>query len=60
MVRVRIPSTAALHRIQMRRLRHNMETLAKVRGIASDASFDGCGDRDLVRDLGFRGLPATG
>jgi len=28
MVRVRIPSTAALHRIQMRRLRHNMETLA--------------------------------
>jgi integrase len=39
-------------------LRHTAVSLAKVRGIASDASFDGFGDRDLVRDLGFRVLSA--
>jgi hypothetical protein len=41
-------------------LTHGIVDLTEVRGIASDASFDGCGDRDLVRDLGFRGLRAAG
>jgi integrase len=40
--------------------RHTFASRLKVRGIASDASFDGFGDRDLVRDLGFRGLRAAG
>jgi integrase len=40
--------------------RHTVGTRLKVRGIASDASFDGFGDRDLVRDLAFRGFAAAG
>ncbi|HZM67306.1 MAG TPA: tyrosine-type recombinase/integrase, partial [Nakamurella sp.] len=39
-------------------LRHTFATQLEVRGIASDASFDGYGDRDLLRDLGFRVLSA--
>ncbi len=41
-------------------LRHTCAMRMQVRGIASDASFDSCGDRDLVRDLGFQGLRAAG
>ena len=35
-------------------LRHSCAMTLQVRGIALDASFDLFGDRDLVRDLGFR------
>jgi integrase len=34
-------------------LRHTAASLAKVRGIASDASFGVVGDRELIRDFGF-------
>jgi integrase len=51
---------AGVGRVTPHQLRHTLATQAKVRGIASDASFDGFGDRDLVRDLGFRGLRAAG
>lgn len=46
--------------LDLHSLRHSYITHLKVRGIASDASFDRNGDRDPVRDLGFRGLPAAG
>ena len=36
--------------------RHTVATVLQVRGIAFDASFVGVGDRDPVRDLGFRVL----
>lgn len=35
-------------------LRHTFAVTTQVRGIALDASSDGFGDRDPVRDLGFR------
>jgi integrase len=49
-----------MRHVPLHTLRHTCVSLLQVRGIASDASFDGCGDRDLVRDLGFRGLFAAG
>ena len=45
---------AGLGPLRIHELRHTSVSLAKVRGIALDASFDLFGDRDLVRDLGFR------
>lgn len=40
-------------------LRHTHPSWLEARGIASDASFGRYGDRDPVRDLGFRtGRPA--
>jgi hypothetical protein len=39
-------------------LRHSFASNVKVRGIASDASFDVFGDRDPLRDLGFRAAVA--
>jgi integrase len=41
-------------------LRHTAASLAEVRGIASDASFDRISDRDLVGDLAFRRFAAAG
>jgi integrase/recombinase XerD len=37
-------------------LRHTFVTLAQVRGVASDASFDAFCDRDVLRGLGIRAL----
>ena len=51
---------AGLDHITPHQLRHTYATAMEVRGIAFDASFDGFGDRDLVRDLGFRVLPPVG
>ena len=51
---------AGLPRLAAHRLRHTLATGLQVRGIASDASFETIGDRDLVRDLGFRMFVVTG
>jgi integrase len=41
---------AGIGHVTAHQLRHTLATQAKVRGIASDASFDGCGDRDCPVD----------
>lgn len=46
-------SSAGIGHTTPHQLRHTLATQAKVRGIASDASFDGWCDRLLVGDWGF-------
>jgi integrase/recombinase XerC len=54
-----IGEDAGIHGLRPHRLRHSYGTRLQARGIASDASFGRFGDRDPVRDLGFRtGRPA--
>ena len=49
-------TAAGLPRYHPHQLRHTLATQAKVRGIASDASFDTFGDRDGIRGLGIQSL----
>ena len=51
-----VAKNAGLPHITPHQLRHTYATALEVRGIAFDASFVGVGDRDPVRDLGFRVL----
>ena len=49
----KVAAAAGIGHVSPHRLRHTLATQAKVRGIASDASFGVVGDRELVRDFGF-------
>jgi integrase len=52
----RLLDRAGVRRLRLHDVRHTYATLAQVRGIASDASFDTFGDRDGIRGLGIQSL----
>ncbi len=55
----RLAHRAGLGTVHAHRLRHTAATTVEVRGIASDASFDGSRDRLCVRGIGFGSLSAV-